>query len=64
MATRKYNIGLDESDHEVVQAVGAGIASGALQVTIDLAVVNNRKEALSALDNVRRHILENIWPPA
>jgi len=64
MATRKYNVALDASDFEVVETVGASIASGVVQVTVDLAVANNRKEVLMAIDNVRRYILENNWPPA
>lgn len=64
MATRRYNIDLDESHKDVAEAVGSAVASGAVQVTVDLAVVNDRNEVRKALKEVEKYIVEGSWPPA
>lgn len=64
MATRRYNIPLDSDHKNVTEAAGAAISSGAVQVTVDLAVVQNRSQVIEALDQIKGHIMENNWPPA
>lgn len=65
MATHKYNIpGGVSRDGDVTPTVGAAIASGLVQVTVDLAVPATKREVLHAIDTVSRYIRRHDWPPA
>jgi hypothetical protein len=63
MATRQYDIARAEAHFEVAEQVGGAI-SDAVRVTVDLAQVADRDEAILLLDKVKMHILEGPWPPA
>ncbi len=67
MATRKYYIskGLDGTGTDrVTEAVGSAITGGLLEVTVDLAVTATKREVVKALDNIKRYIIRDGWPPA
>ncbi len=64
MATRRYGISEGENRTEVTEAVGAATASDTVEVTIDLADNMTRAGVLNAIDLVKQHIVEGIWPPA
>ncbi len=63
MATRQYDIARAESPFEVTEAVGGAITD-AIRVTVDLAQIADRDEAVLLLDTIKMHILEADWPPA
>jgi hypothetical protein len=62
MATRQYDIDLADAHYEITESVG-GVISDALRVTIDLAVVTSRLQALEALERLRMRLVETPWPP-
>jgi len=64
VATRQYNIAQNENKSDVAEIVGGAITSGAVEVTVDLAVVNDRREVIEALHQIEKHIMEGNWPPA
>ena len=64
MATRQYNIAVDESSFEVAEIVGGAITSGVVEVTIDLAVATGQKEVLIALQKIVEYITKDDFPPA
>ncbi len=64
MATRKYYVSRDGEKENVTEAAGSAITGGVVEVTVDLAVADNRAEVLEAIDIIRHYILEDIWPPA
>ena len=64
MATRQYNIGKDETKIDVAEIVGGSITSGVLEITVDLAVADNRRQVLEAIHQIEKHIMEGDWPPA
>lgn len=65
MALREYEVALGDNTFDVTEGVGSAITAGkAVMVTVDLAVVNERREVIEALDRIRRYILEDDFPPA
>lgn len=63
MATRKYGISRDENYNDVTEAVGSATTDG-VEVTIDLAKIAEKGDAVDLLEKVKHYITENIWPPA
>ncbi|MCP4328429.1 MAG: hypothetical protein GY791_08335 [Alphaproteobacteria bacterium] len=63
MATRQYDIARAESHFEVGEQAGGAITD-AVRVTIDLAQIADRDEAVLLIDKIRMHVLEAVWPPA
>lgn len=65
MATREYEVALDDSHFQVTEGVGSAITSGkAVMVTVDLAVATKRIQAIEALERIKQYILEDVYPPA
>lgn len=64
MATRRYGIAQDEAHYEVTEAVGAATAADPVEVTVDLAVITSKEEALRLIDQIRMFIVQSDWPPA
>jgi hypothetical protein len=63
MATRQYDIGLAGRHYDIADSEGGAI-SDAVRVTIDLAVVTSRLQALEALERLRMRLVDSPWPPA
>jgi len=63
MATRKYGLSLAEEHGSVTEAVGSGVTDH-VEVTIDLAQIADRNDALLILDRIKDFILQGDWPPA
>ena len=63
MATRKYGLSLAEEHGSVTEAVGSSVTDH-IEVTIDLAQIADRNDALLILDKIKDYILEDVWPPA
>lgn len=67
MATRRYEIdpwGTIGTFRHVTEAVGSATASKAVEVTVDLAEVKEKRDVLRALDEIKKHIVKGGWPPA
>lgn len=64
MATRRYGISKGENFGQVLEAVGAAVAADGVEVTIDLATISSKEQALNALSYIEAHILKGNWPPA
>lgn len=64
MATRLYGVSLGETPDDVAEGVGSAVSADTVELTVDLADSLTRQEVLLAIDNIRQHILEGIWPPA
>ncbi len=62
MATRLYGISRGEKHYEVSEGVGVA-TTDEVELTVDLARVASRDEALVLIDKIRAYILERIWPP-
>lgn len=65
MATRTYGLSLDEAAgyKATTEAVGSA-TTDAVEVTIDLAKITKKQDAITLLDEIKEYITENIWPPA
>jgi len=59
MATVKMYVAQDATSRDVTLAAGSAITGGVAEFTVDLAVSTSKKDALLALDNIRRRILED-----
>lgn len=65
MATRKYGLSRDEATgHKATTEAVGSATTDAVEVTIDLAKVDKKQDALILLDEIKAYITENIWPPA
>lgn len=65
MATRRWSINKGDRSKDVVEAVGAAVATKSLEVTLDLAANFKQEEVLEQLDFIREYIVRNNkWPPA
>lgn len=64
MATRRYGLSRGETEFNVLEGVGAAVATDDIELTINLAANIPRNEVLIALDHFRNHILKGMWPPA
>ena len=64
MATRRYGISQDEAHYEVTEAVGLATVGDPIEVTVDLAVIASKEEALRLVDQIRMFIVQSDWPPA
>lgn len=64
MATRLYGISLGETSQNVAEGVGSAVAADTVEITIDLADGLSKQEVLIAIDEIKNHIVQGIWPPA
>ena len=65
MATRLYGISLgEELGVYVTEGVGSATAADNVEITIDLAVITTKEQALKAIERIEYHIATNPWPPA
>lgn len=65
MATRRWSINKGDKSTQVVEAVGAAVATKSIELTVDLAAGLSQSEVLIQLDNIKDHIIRtNKWPPA
>lgn len=65
MATRRWSINKGDRSKDVVEAVGAAVATKSLELTLDLAANFKQEEVLEQLDFIREYIVRNNkWPPA
>lgn len=64
MATRRFGISRGENMGQVTEAVGAAVAADGVEVTIDLAAITSKEQALLALEYIEAHIIKGNWPPA
>lgn len=65
MATRRWSINRGDKSTQVVEAVGAAVATKSIELTVDLAANAKLSEVLNAIDNIKDHIIRtNKWPPA
>lgn len=64
MATRRYGLSRGETFDQVTEAVGAAVATDAVEVTVDLAVNLSKEDVLLALEKIQNHIVQGNWPPA
>jgi len=64
MATRRYGISTGENISDVTEDVGAAVSSDTVELTIDLAAIGSRENAIKAIDIIRGWIIQGQWPPA
>lgn len=76
MATRRYSISPGQQEFSVVEAVGAAVVTGKIELTVELAnsVTDGnvtggtrpvtREEVLIGLEQIRNRILSKNWSPA
>jgi hypothetical protein len=64
MATRRYSIERGDSYNDVVEAVGLATVTKEIEVTVDLATINNKQQVLQGLEEIKKHIMKGGWPPA
>ena len=64
MATRLYSVGKNKNEKGVVQAAGIAVVTSEIEVTIDLAVVTTKGDAMRGLMDIYRFLKANNWPPA
>ena len=72
MPTRRYSANIQDRMVDITEAVGAAVATKAIEVTVDftaLAAVTNsgahaKTEVLNALRQIREYINRGPWPPA
>jgi len=65
MATRRWSINKGDKSKDVVEAVGAAVATKSIELTVDLAANLKQSEVLNALDLMKEYIIRNNkWPPA
>ena len=65
MATRRGSINKGDKSKDVVEAVGAAVATKSIELTVDLAANLKLSEVLNAIELLREYILRNNkWPPA
>ena len=64
MATRRYSINPGDLPGPVTENVGAATVNKSVEVTIDLAIVGSKNDALVALTKLSDWIAQGNWPPA
>ncbi|MFQ5430852.1 MAG: hypothetical protein ACE5E1_11135 [Phycisphaerae bacterium] len=64
MATRRYGISQDEAHYQVTEAVGLATVGDPVELTIDLAVIASKEEAIRLTRQILDFIVEGDWPPA
>ena len=64
MATRRYGISRGENIYQVLEAVGAAVATDSIELTVDLAANVTREDVLLALEKFEMYIVKGNWPPA
>lgn len=64
MATRLYSIGKNKAAKDVVSAVGSATTTAEIEVTVDLAVVTKKADALRGIMHIYNRIKATSWPPA
>ena len=65
MATRLYSVPKNKTAKDVVEAVGSATTTAAIEVTIDLAVVTKKADALRGIEQIYNRIKSGKnWPPA
>lgn len=69
MATRRYRVSVGDVANQVVEEVGAAVATESIELTVDLADANispatGRDKVIQALEHIKNHILGGNWPPA
>lgn len=64
MATRRYSLAKGETEFSVTEAVGAAVATKAMEFTFDLAQSITKQDIMIALDQFKNHILKGNFPPA
>ena len=65
MATRLYSLGKNKAAKDVVEAAGSATTTAEIEVTIDLAVVTLKADALRGIQHIYDRIKSGKkWPPA
>ena len=71
MATRRYSIAPGGNEITVVEAVGAAVVTGPVELTVDLASIAglgnappSRQSVITAMHQLRNYMLQRVWPPA
>jgi len=64
MATRRYGLSKGQTKKDVTEAAGAAVDSDSVELTFDLAAGLSQNELLILIDEIKAHILEDIFPPA
>lgn len=65
MATRRWSINKGDRSKDVVEAVGAAVATKSLEVTLDLAANFKQSEFLNQMQLITEYVIRNNkWPPA
>lgn len=63
MATRIFGISRGQEPFETTEGVGSATTDD-VELTIDLAKIGTREEALIALNKLEQYIVGIDWPPA
>jgi hypothetical protein len=64
MATRLYEINPGDDYTAVTETIGSATAGKAVELTVDLAVVNSKEEVVIALKKLQQWVELGLWPPA
>lgn len=64
MANRYYGIDRGKQGDGDVTEDSSSTATTDLEVRVDLAANMDKSEVLMALDNLKRYIAQDTWPPA
>lgn len=62
MASRFYALDLGEDQTQVAE--GSSTQSKTVEIAIDLADGATREDVFVLIENIKNHILQDIWPPA
>lgn len=62
MASRFYALDLGEDQTQVAE--GASTQSKTVEIVVDLADGATREDVFVLIENIKNHILQDIWPPA
>lgn len=63
MATRIYSLNRGQTLKDVVEGVGSS-TTGDVDVTFDLTKFPDRASLIIALENIKQHILNDVFKPA
>jgi hypothetical protein len=69
MATRRYSLSAGNTQKDVIEAVGAAVVSGGVELTIDfgaasLSTQEGKTRALLLIEQIQYYIMARGWPPA
>lgn len=67
MATRRYGVSQgEEFKMYVVESVGAATNADDIEITIDLANIDKREEAVNGIKRILAYLQSSaaLWPPA